>query len=102
MKTIKLLFLLSLSFLFSCNKPFTGYVVCKEYIPLHMDDQEAKSIQEAVIVVPIHVPPPKHEPELIKSKFILYVANKDCVHNYEVDSITFINTKICQKLTFTY
>jgi hypothetical protein len=100
MKAINLLFLLSLLILGSCNEPFTGYVVCKEYIPLHMDDEQPKSVQEAIVYVPVVTP--KHTPELIKSKFILYIANKNCVIEYEVDSITFIHTKICQKLTLRY
>ena len=99
MKTFRFLTVLAIIMLCSCQQEFTGYVVCKEYVPAHMDNQEPKTTQEAGIVyVPVVVA--HHTPELIKSQWFVYVANKDAVRQFEVDSVRYLHIKICQKITF--
>lgn len=102
MNRLKLLIIaISAMLLFSCKeKPFTGYVVCKEYTPQHMSYVAAKSIQEATIYIPHVTVVPKRPPHLEKSKWVLYVANKYTVKAISVDSILFINTKLGSKVTF--
>jgi hypothetical protein len=102
MKTFRFLAALAIVMLCSCQQDFTGYVVFKEYVPLHMDDQEPKTVQQATFIpAPIIVAHPiQHTPELIKSKWFVYVANKDAVRQFEVDSVRYLKIKICDKITF--
>ena len=94
-----ILFISLLAVLGSCeNQPFKGFLVCKEYIPWHMDDEHAKTVQEAYVYVPI-VPPRRHEPEYIPSAWIFYVANKDGVRRFNVDSLTYTKHKVGERIT---
>lgn len=98
----KVLFcLLCLAIFSGCDPdPFTGYVVCKEYIPGHMDDKKVNPIQHAV-VIPVRpvVHPHRHKPEWIKNRWIVYVANKSAVKPFDVDSLYFTNVRLGQKIT---
>lgn len=90
--------LLCLVILSGCDpRSFTGYVVCKEYTPGHMDDKKVNPIQEAIIVP---VRPHRHKPKWVKSKWVVYVANKNAVRPFDVDSISFIGFRLGQKITF--
>lgn len=82
----------------SCEtKPFRGFLVCKEYIQGHMDDEQPHIQQEAVVYVPI-VPPRSHEPEYIPSAWVFYVANKDGVRRFNVDSLTYTRHKLGERI----
>ena len=99
----KILLALPLLLIYSCeNKPFSGYVVAKEYISGHHCCSEPKthSIQEAVTHVPVRPIPNQHHHVWQESQFIIHVANKDDVRAFEVDSIDFPKYKILQKVTF--
>lgn len=99
----KILLALPLALIYSCeNKPFTGYVVAKEYISGHYchSEPETHEIQEAGVHVPIHTTPPPHHHVWEESQFLIHVANKDNVRAFEVDSIDFPKYKILQKVTF--
>lgn len=87
-----------LAILTSCeNKPFKGFLVCKEYIPGHMDDEPAKSVQEAYVYVPV-VTPRTHTPKYIPSEWTFYVANKYGVRQFHVDSLTYIRHKVGERI----
>ena len=97
MNKILLTFIL-LATLSGCKpKPFKGFLVCKEYIQGHMDDVSVKSIQEAYVYVPVVVPK-SHTPKYIPSEWILYVANKDCVLRFNVDSLTYIKHRVGERI----
>lgn len=96
MNKILLTFIL-LAALSGCKpKPFKGFLVCKEYIQGHMDDDNVKSIQEAYVSVP--VVPRTHTPEYIPSEWIFYVANKDRVIPFHVDSLTYIKHRVGERI----
>lgn len=97
MKKIILAFSL-LTVLSGCKtKPFKGFLVCKEYIPGHMDDKQPKSIQEAYVYVPV-VYPRTHEPEYVPSEWHFYVANKYGVRDFQVDSLTYLRHKVGERI----
>ena len=89
-----------LAILAGCNpKPFKGFLVCKEYIPGHMDDEHAKTVQEAYVHVPVPVVcPRRHEPEYIPSEWHFYVANKYGVRDFKVDSLTYLRHKVGERI----
>lgn len=85
-----------LAILSGCNpKPFKGFLVCKEYIPGHMDDKNVQSVQEAIVFVP-H--PQMSEPEYIPSEWHFYVANKYGVRDFKVDSLTYLRHKVGERI----
>lgn len=87
-----------LAVLGSCKKqPFRGFLVCKECIPGHMDDEHAKTVQEAYVPVPV-VYPRRHEPEYIPSEWKFYVANKHGVRVFSVDSLTYTRHKVGERI----
>lgn len=98
----KLLIIPLLLLLISCeNKPFTGYVIGKEYIQGHMccSDGYKHIVQASPIIVP-HPVPIKHHHSFEKSKFIISVANKyRGVCDFNVDSIRYKNYKLGQRIT---
>lgn len=79
------------------TKPFKGFLVCKEYIKGHMDDERPHIQQEAAVYVPI-VPPRRHEPEYIPSEWKFYVANKHGVRVFSVDSLTYTRHKVGERI----
>lgn len=95
------LFLIAFILCVSCeDKPIRGFVVAKEYIPGHMDNEYPKHIEEATFVP--HVPMVyvhHHEPKFVPSEFTLYVANRYRVYHINVDSLTYITTKVGQRIT---
>ena len=62
-----------------------------------MDDEQPHIRQEAYVYVPI-VSPRRHEPEYIPSEWIFYVANKDCVRRFNVDSLTYTRHKVGERI----
>lgn len=99
MKKLLISIVLLLVFLGCETKPFKGFLVCKEYIPGHMDDEHAKTVQEAYVPVPVLVVyPRRHEPEYIPSEWHFYVANKDGVRDFRVDSLTYLRHKVGERI----
>ncbi len=97
MNKILLTFIL-LAALSGCKpKPFKGFLVCKEYIQGHMDNVSVEPIQEAYAPVPVVVPR-THTPEYIPSEWIFYVANKDGVLRFNVDSLTYIKHRVGERI----
>ncbi len=86
----------------SCeSKPFTGYIVAKEYIEGHMcHDEDYSHVVEAGYVHVPHVHHAPHHHEWRDSEFILHVANKDEVRPVQVDSLEFYKHKLLDKVTF--
>ena len=85
------------------SKARAGYdVECsyfKEYVPGHMDDKKVQSVQEAIVFVPIpHMP----EPEYIPSEWNFYVANKNGVRVFNVDSLTYLRHKVGERIVMTF
>lgn len=102
-KTMNKIFLtfILLTVLSACKpKPFRGFLVCKEYIQGHMDNDSVKSIQEAYVYVP--VVPRIHRPKYIPSEWIFYVANKDEVRLFYVDSLTYIKHRVGERIVMKY
>ncbi len=95
----RILFFIIFTLLFDgCKtKPFKGFLVCKEYIPGHMDNEHAKSVQEAYVHVPV-VLPRRHVPQYIPSEWHFYVANRDGVRDFQVDSLTYIKHKVGERI----
>lgn len=94
-----ILALILLAGLSGCEtKPFKGFLVCKEYIQGHMDNEQPHIQQEAAVYVPI-VPPRRHKPEYIMSAWVFYVANKDGVRRFNVNSLTYTRHKVGERIT---
>jgi len=101
MKKYILMALLLISIISCKNKPFTGYVVGKTFIPLHMDDEQEHRVKVA-IVVPIHPAPMvvhHHTPEMIKDQYIVDVANSEVVRHAFVTKQVFDATHLFDKVT---
>jgi hypothetical protein len=96
--------LLCLAIFSGCNPdPFTGYVVCKEYIPGHMDNKKVKPVLQAVIIpVTPGAHSRKHRPKWVKSRWVVYAANKSVVRAFSVDSLYFTNVCLGQKITIKH
>ncbi|GAB6977141.1 membrane lipoprotein lipid attachment site-containing protein [Prevotella falsenii] len=100
-------FIFALFLLAACGKKeIHGFVVAKVWIKGHMDNERGKEVEEASIIVPVVPPPNCHyflfhhrKPEYVPSKFTLFVANKRRVHDVDVDSLTYIKTKVGQRIT---
>ena len=93
-----ILFISFLAVLGSCkNQPFKGFLVCKEYIPGHMDDEQPYTKQEAIVYVPI-VSPSSPVPEYVPSEWKFYVANKHGVRVFSVDSLTYTRHKVGERI----
>ena len=94
---------LSLFILFTAceSKPFTGYIVAKEYVEGHMcHDEDYSHVVEAGYVHTPHVHRTPHHHKWTDSEFILHVANKDEVRHINVDSIYFYKHKLLDRVTF--
>lgn len=97
MKKFILVFSL-LAALSSCEtKPFKGFLVCKEYVPGHMDYEQPYIQQEAYVYVLI-VPLRRHVPKYVPSVWYFYVANKDGVGQFKVDSLTYTRHKVGERI----
>lgn len=71
------------------DKPFTGIIVDKEYIPIHRESRTrliGKMIQSYRVTVP--------------SAWKVFIANRDDVRCFEVDSIKYESYKIWERYTF--
>ena len=101
MKKLLISIVLLLAFAGCETKPFKGFLVCKEYIPGHMDDKHPKSIQEAYVYVPV-VHPRTHEPEYVPSAWKFYVANKHGVRVFSVDSLTYTKHKVGERIVMDF
>lgn len=97
MKKLLISIALLLAFAGCETNPFKGFLVCKEYIPGHMDDEHAKTVQEAYVYVPI-LSLRRHEPEYIPSAWKFYVANKHGVRVFSVDSLTYTRHKVGERI----
>lgn len=102
----KVVFLFALLLLTACNSaPIKGFVVAKVWIKGHMDNERGKEVEEASVIIPVVSPYcyyllfHHHEPEYVPSKFTLFVANKRRVHEVNVDSLTYMKTKVGQRIT---
>ena len=62
-----------------------------------MDDEQPHIQQEAAVYVP--VVPRIHTPEYVPSAWIFYVANKDGVRRFNVDSLTYTRHKVGERIT---
>ena len=92
-----------LAILAGCTpKPFKGFLVCKEFIPGHMDDEYAKTVQEAYVYVPF-IPMRRHDtPEYVPFAWKFYVANKHGVRVFSVDSLTYTKHKVGERIAMNY
>lgn len=79
------------------TKPFRGFLVCKVYIPSHMQNEQIKTIIEAGVHVPI-VRSRRHKPRYVPSEWLFYVANKDIVRTFNVDSLTYTRYKVGERI----
>ena len=92
--------LLCLTVLLGCTPdPFTGYVVCKEYTPGHMDDEKVNTTQWSGIIIPVHPRPVK--PKWVEPRWVIYVANKNMIRQFDVNKSCFDKFKLGQKVTLT-
>lgn len=92
-----------LTILAGCTpKPFRGFLVCKEYILGHMDDEYAKTVQEAYVYVPFIPMRRHHTPEYVPSEWKFYVANKHGVRVFSVDSLTYTKHKVGERIVMNY
>ena len=78
-------------------KPFRGFLVCKEYIKGHMDYEQPYIRQEATVFVPVSHPM-THEPEYVPSAWYFYVANKNGVRQFSVDSLAYTKHKVGERI----
>lgn len=85
------LLILGIAFFISCknNEPFTGIIVDKNYISIHRETRTriiGKMIQSYRVTVP--------------SKWKVFLANRDAVRCFEVDSMKYESYKIGERYTF--
>lgn len=93
-----IVFIILLFLFVGCEiKPFRGFLVCKEYVPGHMDNEQGKSVQEAYVYIPV-VHPRTHVPKFIPPEWHFYVANKDGVRDFQVDSLMYIKHKVGERI----
>lgn len=78
--------------------PFRGFLVHKEYIRHHMDNERPYTMQEAYVYVPIPFYMFQDEPEYVPSVWYFYVANKDGVRRFNVDSLTYIKHRVGERI----
>jgi len=102
---MKKVILFSLMFiLFACSedkpKPFTGYVVAKNYEEGHMCHSEYKNYLESSIPLFTHIHHHVHHHHYVEPVFTLHIANKDELRHVNVDSLTYINSNVLDKMTF--
>lgn len=92
-----ILALILLTVLSGCEpKPFRGFLACKEYVKGHMDDEQPYVHQEAVIIPPPHID--TYTSEYVPSVWYFYVANKDGVRQFNVDSLTYTRHKVGERI----
>ena len=88
-----------LAVLVGCEpKPFKGFIVCKEYVKAHMDNEDAHVVEEAAFVPRVFYPHHIHMPQLVPSEWKFYVANKYAVRVFYVDSVTYTKHHIGEKI----
>ena len=103
---MKKVILFSLIFiLFACSedkpRPFTGYVVAKNYEEGHMCHSEYKNYIESSIPLFTHIHHHKvHHHHYVEPVFTLHIANKDELKHINVDSLTYTRSNVLDKLTF--
>ena len=81
------------------DKEFTGHIVAREYTPGHMCHSESKIYSLSFVHVPHTSTRTTHHHKWEKSKFIWFVANKNEVRNFYVDSLLFYTRKCGEKVT---
>lgn len=93
-----LIAVLLIVFISSCeNKPHIGYIVCKEYVPEHMSNEQ-KTIYVEASYAPHIIIISHSSPHKINERYILYVANKDEVRATNVSKKAFDYFKIKNKV----
>lgn len=91
-----LIIIIALSSCINNNEPFVGYIVCKEYSPASRSFTY-KTISEAGAIPMFPFIPPNKKKPLFTSKFVVYIANKNAVKHFEVDSLTYSKMKLGHK-----
>ena len=81
---------------------FTGYIVAKEYTPGHMCHDDVKTVSYAVVHVPIVHHTTTHTHTWQPSTFIWFVANKNDIEQFSVDSVLFHSRKCGENVTMKY
>ena len=85
-------------FLSACQTDkYSGYVVCKEFIPEHECHSEVRTVRESIIIVPPKVPS-HHQHKTQEARYIVYIANKDFVRSIDTDKTNYQNLKITDKV----
>lgn len=87
----------------SCNtQPFTGRIVYKEYIAGHRCHTDGNfTVQQAgIIVTPRLSTPPPHHHSWTKASVTLWVANKNEIRQFSVDTLSFDKWVMGSKVTF--
>lgn len=97
---MKILFYLVVALLVSCtHKPFTGYLVCKEFIPKHMSNEDEKPIIYAAVPFRPVIIPQHKKPKLVEDQFNWYVDNKYSVNRFTVSRKKFHSKRLGDKIT---
>lgn len=65
-----------------------------------MDDEKVNTTQWAGIIIPVHPPIPS-KPKWVKPRWVIYVANKNMVRQFDVNKSCFDKFKLGQKVTLT-
>ena len=63
-----------------------------------MSDEKPYTMQEAYVPVPVPVYMFQDEPEYVPSVWHFYVANKDAVRCFNVDSLTYTRHKVGERI----
>ena len=96
--------IITIQFFLGCTKePFTGYVVYKQCLKAHWSNEEPQKICEFNIfdftLVAV--------PDLIgasweKTIFKVWIANRENIRVYDIDSISWYTMKCGDKVTYDY
>jgi len=89
------------SFLGCTSEPFTGYIVHKEYVKAHWSNEEPKKICESnVLDLTLIAIPDIIGTSWVKTKFKVWVANREKVRTFDIDSLSWFSIKCGDKVTY--
>lgn len=100
----KVLLIIAIASLFSCEdepKKIVGYLVCKEYTPEHMSNQNVPTHNYATVIprpVIVHQTPP-HK---IEAEYVWYIANKFETEKIRVNKSLFNKYKCGTLIEWNY
>lgn len=107
MNRIKLCILLTiiifLAFISCTREPFTGYIIYKECVEVHWSNEEPKKICESnVFDFTLVAIPDIFGASWEKTNFKVWIANRENIRVFKIDSLSWYSVKCGDKVTYDY